>query len=986
MLNEGVLQIADFDNIGGNAGALVFGGGTLRLVAGFGDPVILRPIDIREGGATLDLGADVSIPAGLGAGPGGFTKLGTGALTLGASAAYQGATTVAGPLTFGAVRALPDGTVLTLGVGTAQGSVNFGAFDATLGGLAVRANNAAASVLTIAPGRTLRINGELSLTSATGGAITTLNVTGGGNLIVNAPEIFLGDIGGTSNAVRATLDLSGLASADLNTPGRLVIARQGDQASTGRSILRLSDGANLVVAEQVIIGGSGAGAGSATPQQTLHLGGGTNILRADSFRLGTGGRDSGLLAFAGSAGIVVIRDRAGLGRTDFILGVDVTQATGYTANNVVDFSGRQADVAIGTYATSLGARTGANTNDFLFSVGTLDILNLNMAAVKGTGASMNRLVISGGTTRLGGSVAFGDAGTGSLVLATAGEGQLNITGGTVEVGAAVRRAGAGVASVTLNGGTLDLNGNALGDATFGVTLNAQSGTLRDVGTINGTGGLIKSTAGTLTLEGNSAYAGVTSVTGGKLVVPSLGNGVSASALGVSALTPANFLLSTGVTLGYAGTGETTGRGFTQGDSLTIEAAGTGALAFTSAAKIAFSTVSATRTLTLTGTQTGANTFGAGLSDVATADASKFNRIVKDAVGAWVIANGETLKSTVQIDVNGGLLGLAGGVLPLAGRVDLATGTTLRFETGNTDDLGSRIQLDAGAAVTLAVTSDVSFATSLAVAGAGSASVTKSGAGKLTLAAANTAITGGFTVAQGTLDVTHAQALGAAAANVTGGLLNVNATIANTVNVANGGSLGGAGTIAAVNVASGGTLTPGNSPGMLTVGNVVLSGGSSYEWQVQDATNHTTGYDKLSVTGNLDLTGASSANRVTLRIVSLLGAGDGNTVGNPLNFGAPNGVSSIRSFQFASVPTGSGGVLLNNGVNISDVFEFNVDGFRYSDGSTSHAGLWSIDWNQGNGAITLTAVPEPSTYGFGLGALALAAAAIRRRRKQQATKA
>jgi MYXO-CTERM domain-containing protein len=74
-------------------------------------------------------------------------------------------------------------------------------------------------------------------------------------------------------------------------------------------------------------------------------------------------------------------------------------------------------------------------------------------------------------------------------------------------------------------------------------------------------------------------------------------------------------------------------------------------------------------------------------------------------------------------------------------------------------------------------------------------------------------------------------------------------------------------------------------------------------------------------------------------------------------------------------------LLNNGVNISDVFEFNVDGFRYSDGSTSNAGLWSIDWNQGNGAITLTAVPEPSTYGFGLGALALAAAAIRRRKRQ-----
>ena len=1183
VLNEGVLQIADFDNIGGNTGALVFGGGTLRLAAGFGDPVILRPIDIREGGATLDLGADVSIPAGLGAGPGGFTKLGTGALTLGASAAYQGATTVAGPLTFGAVRALPDGTVLTLGVGTQQGSVNFGAFDATLGGLAVRANNASASVLTIAPGRTLRINGELSLTNSTNAGITNLNITGGGSLIVNAPEIYLGDIAGTSNTVRTTLDLSGLASAELNTPGRIIVARQGDNTATARSILRLSDGANLVLAEQIQIGASGAGAGAATPQQTLHLGGGTNILRADSFRLGTGSRDSGLLAFAGSAGSVVIRDRAGLGRTDFILGPETAQGTGYTANNVVDFSGRQADVAIGTYATSLGARTGANTNDLLFSVGTLDILNLNMAAVKGTGASLNRLVISGGTTRLGGSVAFGDAGTGSLILATAGEGQLNINGGTVEVGAALRRAGAGVASVTLNGGTLDLNGNAVGDATLAVTLNAQAGTLRDIGTINGTGGLTKSTAGTLTLEGSSAYTGVmtvsggtvtmantssaatgvtinggtsttvhvtsvagagsgqfniasgattpllrfvvdgggtiafphsfsgnssivstihvdnngtgtngvvqlngdggagygnatlnvtggngyslyianlynfagalgtmtfnpttaalelgnltvrrnsgtgtfvlggtntesrvsgvisngsganlgglsavtksgtgtwtlsgantytglTSVTGGKLVVASLGDGLAPSALGMSALTPASLVFSAGTTFGYAGAGETSARGFTMGDNLTIEAAGTGALAFTSAAKVAFSTVSATRTLTLTGTQTGANTFGAGLSDVATADASKFNLIVKDAVGSWIIANGEMFKSTVQIDVNGGLLGLAGGVLPMAGRVDLATGTTLRFESGNTDDLSGRIRLDSGAAVTLAVASDVQFATSLAVDGAGGGSVTKSGAGKLTLAAANTAVTGGFTVAQGTLDVTHAQALGAAAANVTGGLLNVNATIANTVNVANGGAVGGTGTIGAVNVASGGTLTPGNSPGMLTVGNVALSGGSFYEWQVQNATNHTTGYDKLSVTGNLDLTGASSANRVTIRIVSLLGAGDGNTVGNPLNFSAPNGVSSIRTFEFGQV----GGVLLNNGVNISDVFAFNVEGFTYSDGSSSNAALWSIDWNVGSGAITLTAVPEPSTYGFGLGALALAAAAIRRRRRQ-----
>jgi len=516
-------------------------------------------------------------------------------------------------------------------------------------------------------------------------------------------------------------------------------------------------------------------------------------------------------------------------------------------------------------------------------------------------------------------------------------------------------------------------------------ITSAGGTLTVSGNISGghaLAGIEKLGAGTVILSGANTYTGTTTVSAGKLDVSALGDGVSASALGTAGLDSANLIFATGVTLGYVGVGEISARGFTVSTASTLDASGTGALAFSSAAKVEFSNVNATRMLTLTGVQTGANSFGAGLSDVATTDASKFNLIVKDGVGSWIIANGETLKSTVQMDVNGGTLGLALGVLPLAGRVDLATGTTLRMETGNTDDLGSRIQLDAGAAVTLAVSSDVSFATALTVAGAGSAAVTKSGAGKLTLAADNTAIAGGFTVAQGTLDVTHALGLGTANATVNGGRLAVNAVIANTVNVASGGTIGGGGTLGAVNVASNGKLAPGNSAGMLTVGNVVLAGGSLYEWQVQDATNHSTGYDKLNVTGNLDLTGASSAARVTIHIVSLLGSGNGATIGNPYNIDPPGVATQPTVFQFGTV----GGLLLNNGVNISDVFAFNVSSFTYADGSTSLAGLWSIDWNAGTGAITLTAVPEPSTYGFNLGALALAAAAIRRRRKMQATKA
>jgi MYXO-CTERM domain-containing protein len=360
-------------------------------------------------------------------------------------------------------------------------------------------------------------------------------------------------------------------------------------------------------------------------------------------------------------------------------------------------------------------------------------------------------------------------------------------------------------------------------------------------------------------------------------------------------------------------------------------------------------------------------------------------IVKNGVGTWIIANGETLKSTAQIDVNVGLLGLAGGVLPLASRVDLATGTTLRMETGNTDDLGSRIQLDAGAAVTLAVSSDVSFATALTVAGAGSAAVTKSGAGKLTLAADNTAIAGGFTVAQGTVNVTNASGLGTGATTVNGGLLAVNASVANVVTVNTGGTVGGGGSIATLNVVAGAKLSPGNSPGTLTAGNAALFGGSIFEWQVQDA-NDVAKYDHFNVTGTLDLSNASSANRIVFKVVSLLGAGDGITTGNPLNFDAAFGpapaAQRIKTFNLGTV----GSVNLGANANINDVFSFDLSQFSYSDGTASGAGVWSIAWDSGNHLITVTAVPEPSTYGFGLGALALAAAAIRRRRKMQATKA
>jgi MYXO-CTERM domain-containing protein len=95
------------------------------------------------------------------------------------------------------------------------------------------------------------------------------------------------------------------------------------------------------------------------------------------------------------------------------------------------------------------------------------------------------------------------------------------------------------------------------------------------------------------------------------------------------------------------------------------------------------------------------------------------------------------------------------------------------------------------------------------------------------------------------------------------------------------------------------------------------------------------------------------------------------------WGVPGQQFSFGSFNAGGLNLGS-----NNSANITDLFTFDTSQFTYTGGSASHASLWSIDFNTANGAITLTAVPEPSTYGIGLGALALAAAAIRRRRRQE----
>lgn len=122
-INEGILEIADLDNIGGATGGLVFAGGTLRLGSTFdelSDDISTRTNTFLLGGATLDTNGNDPVLAGsLGSGLGGFTKTGVGNLTLNATATYSGATVISnGTITIGADNALGNGGNLTVGAGS----------------------------------------------------------------------------------------------------------------------------------------------------------------------------------------------------------------------------------------------------------------------------------------------------------------------------------------------------------------------------------------------------------------------------------------------------------------------------------------------------------------------------------------------------------------------------------------------------------------------------------------------------------------------------------------------------------------------------------------------------------------------------------------------------------------------------------------------------------------------------------------------------
>jgi autotransporter-associated beta strand protein len=612
-----------------------------------------------------------------------------------------------------------------------------------------------------------------------------------------------------------------------------------------------------------------------------------------------------------------------------------------------------------------------NLNGAAASVGTLSAGTINLAA--STALTVNDGTFAGSLT-----------GSGSLIKATSGV--LTLAGPntsfsgatTISLGELIIQSttSLGTGAITVaSGAILDLNNigitNAITVASGGTIENgptaaspavvaALSGTNSINTVLTGDTGLAKAGSGELSLTTPHFFTGaVTANTAGAVIKAAFLSDTSSS-LGASDLSvPSNLTLGSGAKLEFNGSINTsTARSFTIGGTAGIAATGTGTLEFTSTSNLA--TTGDTPGLTLSASNTGTNRFAPTL-----ASGNPLATLAIDGTGVWVIGTGANrFKGDIRIDAGAGsTIGLENASLPSGATLAVANNATVRWEAGNTT--GVKLEIAAGTTAKLDLGSNnVVFSTAPAKTGSGtSANFEKQGAGTLTIAASVDASSFNFSLPANS------------------GLLSVGTggTVGN-VSLATGSKLGGTGTVGIANVGTGAFLAPGNSPGTLYATTLVLGPGSTFDWEVQDANDQSNGFDKIVLSGSLDLSGVAPGQKVNFRIFSRLGSGNGNQSGNPLNFDPPGGASTIKTFAFGTV----GGLQLNAGTtNISDVFTFDLSQFTYSDGSTSNAGLWSIDYNAG--IVTLTAVPEPSTYGFGLGALALAAAAIRRR-KRQATKA
>ncbi len=313
------------------------------------------------------------------------------------------------------------------------------------------------------------------------------------------------------------------------------------------------------------------------------------------------------------------------------------------------------------------ARRGAQVNPYYFQLnGVSQGSTFSAASAAWATVGANFVIDTAGT------YSIGFLGTSLLSDSSVGIDNISLSGG-------VQLPSGAVVSITSAGAALDLNGNSQTLASLtgvaGTQLLLGAGTLTVgnsaanafAGQVTGAGGVALQGSGTFDLSGTtSTYGGVTTFAGGIVNVASLGNYSQSCSLGSRASAadvPTDIgLLFRGGTLQYTGaTAQSTDRAIrisTIGGA-TLDASGSApgaTLSFTAASSPDFYENAGARTLTLTGSNTGANTFALAITETGGSTS-----LTKSGVGTWVLTGNNVFTGLTTINAGTLRLGATGAL-------------------------------------------------------------------------------------------------------------------------------------------------------------------------------------------------------------------------------------------------------------------------------------------------------------------------------------
>jgi autotransporter-associated beta strand protein len=445
-------------------------------------------------------------------------------------------------------------------------------------------------------------------------------------------------------------------------------------------------------------------------------------------------------------------------------------------------------------------------------------------------------------------------------------------------------------------------------------------TLAGSGSIGGSGGLLKTNSGTLSLLTTNGYTGPTMVQGGTLQINTVANSGFNSSIGAAGSGPENLVLANGGTLQYAGVSAGTDRGATLGDAGGVFEVTDGGTTLTVAGTVTGSGLAKTGAgalaLTAANTYTNGTVLNGGvlsLGNAASAGSgiiSNLNGTVLRLAGTYTMANNLDFQGTCALDLNNNspsgdrhlvgawsgnatiyitnmhdagrtfTIGGVGGMTSLSGVIDLVDSSMrLRFNNGSgnpsTGSPNVHFKLGSGSVIMEprngAVTIDLGAlegGSNVILRGraSGDSGLVTYSVGALNLdtvfggSVSNSQTSGNNTaftkVGTGKLTLTGTS-VHTDATTVNDGELQVDGAILNSFVSVNNGTLSGSGTLGQP-VTVYGTLSPGSPVGTLTIDNdLFLYGSTLMEVNQGAGTNDlVTGVNNLYYGGNLTVTNLS----------------------------------------------------------------------------------------------------------------------------------